>query len=104
MNTTSPGATVDKSLKIQQTCTNCKSQYPISQMVSQCKECGGALEYSFEGKYYGNVTGRNDLWKNFELIPLEHESNIVSLGVGGSEIVHLEELSREVNGAEIFLM
>lgn len=95
-----------QNVRIFQQCTNesCGTIYPVNQMLSGCKQCQGRLEYGFEGEYDGKPDDRDDLWKNMALIPLENPENIISLGVGGSEIVHIQELSPQVNGANLYLM
>lgn len=95
-----------KELKIYQICKNqtCNSKYAIDEMLFGCKKCGFLLEYVLEGNYTSRIEQRQDLWKNFDFLPLQLKENIISLGVGDSEIIHLEELSKEVNGANIFLM
>jgi threonine synthase len=97
---------VEKKLRFFQTCTNpaCNTNYGLGEMLFKCKKCGSPLEYNLHGHADGKPTRRNDLWKNFDLIPLRHQENIISLGAGDSEIIHLEELSPAVNGANLFLM
>src|SRR5450432_2925922 len=93
-------------LEIYQSCKNieCNEKYNLDEMVMLCKKCGSQLEYKFKGNYSRKIKDRTDLWKNFELIPLQNTNNIISLGVGGSKIISLEEVSNEINGANIFLM
>jgi threonine synthase len=100
------GVTIEKKLCISQACTNpaCNASYALDEMVFACRTCGHPLEYTFDGDYVSTLGERGDLWDNFPLIPLDNEENIVSLGAGGSPVIHLEELSREVNGANVFLM
>jgi threonine synthase len=96
----------EKKIKIFQECINksCNTRIKLNEMIFKCKKCGSPLEYNLEGSYDGLPGQRNDLWKNFDLMPLEREENIISLDAGGSEIIHLEELSKVLNGANLFLM
>jgi len=95
----------ESKVKIYQQCTNsdCSAVYDLKQMLPNCKSCGGRLKYEFEGKFDGKPNDRDDLWKNFDLIPLENSENIVSLGVGGSEIILMEELGAYINGANFYV-
>jgi threonine synthase len=95
-----------KKIEMFQKCASpsCRSSYSLKEMVFQCKKCGGPLEYEFKGNYNGMLHERTDLWKNFPLIALEYERNIMSLNAGGSEVIHLEELSKYLNGANLFFM
>jgi len=97
---------IPKEMRIYQMCTNpaCKESYSLHELLFQCVRCGAPLEYGFTGKYNGQPNDHSDLWKNFELLPLQNPKNIISLGVGGSEIIYLEELGKKINGANIFLM
>lgn len=90
-----------------QRCVNrqCNAVYGLGLMLGSCKKCGAKLAYDVEGQWDGKPYDRDDLWKNFDLLPLQNPENIISLGVGGSEIVHLEELTNNgiFKGAQIYL-
>ncbi len=84
-------------------CKDCQNTFDFQKLMFKCSSCNGELEYVFEGTYNGRHEDRNDLWKNFALIPLADPGNIVSLNVGNSEVIELPELSKFVNGATVFL-
>lgn len=88
-----------------QRCVNadCNSRYQLNEMLASCKKCKGKLGYEFEGRFDGKPYERDDLWRNFDMIPLEDPVNIVSLGVGASEILLIEELSAILNGANFYI-
>ncbi len=90
---------------IWQQCVNpaCGAKHGIDRIIGKCDSCGGGLEYSFEGTWDGIPGDRDDLWKNFPMIPLQNPENIVALGAGGSELLLLEELSGHLNGANLYL-
>lgn len=74
-------------------------------MVSACTQCKGRLEYVYSGKYNGKTYQSHDnIWKNFDLMPLQDSRNIFSLGEGGSPVIEFEELSSVLNGARLFIM
>jgi threonine synthase len=84
-------------------CLSCGMSFGAEKMMAACASCGGALEYVFDGHYDGFSSDRDDLWRFFDFIPLSKPSNIVSLGVGNSEIIALEELSAVLRGAKLYL-
>ncbi len=84
-------------------CTQCKETTHIQQMIGACLKCNGPLHYVFVGKYQGQTLDRADLWKNFDLIPLVDQTNIVSLNVGDSDIIELEDFKGVLRGAKLFI-
>jgi threonine synthase len=98
-------ATTGNGVRIFQQCTaaGCSETYGIDEMLFKCTTCGGKLEYGVEGHFDGKPSPRDDQWKNFPLIPLKNPANIVSLDVGGSRIMEMEELNRHLNGAKLFV-
>jgi threonine synthase len=89
-------------------CNSCGDKSPALIMLGSCPRCSGALQYLFEGSFdEGGFNGRSDhlpgLWKYFDLLPLQHTDNIVSLGEGYSEVIELSELSDLLRGAKLFI-
>lgn len=95
---------IDTKVTITQRCISCGSSYG-NIMLQSCTKCKSKLEYVYEGNYKPKQNSpQNNIWKNFDLLPLNYSENIVTLGEGDSEIIELEELSHLVNGARIFMM
>lgn len=84
-------------------CLSCGKSFSAERMLNACPSCNGALEYVFEGQYDGSFLERNDLWRFFDLIPLQDANNIVSLDVGNSDIIELEELRDLLRGVKLYL-
>ena len=97
-----------KSLK----CEDCQARYKINEMVNTCKKCGGLLEVEYDYESLANdgqqrifdvETHRCGpyLWKYIHFLPHLQESNIVSIGEGGSPIVMLKGISEKL-GVKVF--
>lgn len=86
-----------------QQCVACHKQLLSLDMYHQCPECKGSLEYIFDGVHSDSFQPLPGLWKYLDLLPLSNASNIVSLNVGGSEIVELSELSQTLGGARLLI-
>ncbi|QJB32839.1 pyridoxal-phosphate dependent enzyme [Chitinophaga oryzae] len=97
---------MNNNVEVYQVCTNsnCGHTFDLSVMLFKCPDCGASLEYQMTGTYSGPSGDRSDLWAHFDMLPLSDPHHIISLGAGNSEIIHMEELSRELNGAELYLM
>lgn len=96
---------IGNTVSVSQQCTTCGYHHGLDVMVSACTQCKGRLEYVYNGKYNGKTYQSHDnIWKNFDLMPLQDSRNIFSLGEGGSEIIEFEELSSALNGARLFIM
>ncbi len=93
------------SVRLSQQCSNpaCGESFGLDVMMGVCKSCGAPLAYDVAGHWDGKPADRNDLWKNFPLIPLQDPDNIVSLGVGDSDVVPLDELTERFGGAKIYI-
>lgn len=90
-------------------CVNCGEKYPIRKGVHICEDCGeekvdhvaiikGLLEVEYD---YGEFTltkddleSRSDrtIWKFKEFLPVGDHNNIVSLGEGGTPLLHCRNL------------
>lgn len=90
-------------IEFYQRCTKCAAIESAHRMIAACPDCAAPLEFVFEGTYSGAPSDRDDLWKNFDLLPLEDSRNIVALGAGGSPILELPELGDALGGADLFL-
>jgi threonine synthase len=95
---------IGNKITVSQQCTVCGCKYGLD-MLANCSNCKSRLEYVFEGIYNGAIyKDKDNMWKNFDLIPLRDPKNIFSLGEGGSDIIELEELSIYLNEARLFMM
>lgn len=79
-------------------CPRCHSNYDASQKNQTC-ECGSPLlvDYDLEAlkkdlKPDDLIGRRNDLWRYHELLPVENEANVVSMGEGMTPLIPMPKL------------
>lgn len=92
--------------KFELRCTKCRKNFPGKQMLQACDECNSELEfaYNFEQKseFKDLLLDRNDMWRYFNLLPINDKKNIMSLGEGFTPIVESKELGNML-GVKLFL-
>ena len=76
-------------------CTACEARYEANQLMTTCPACGKVLfaRYDLAGLKRALdpsafATRRWDLWRYAELLPVQAEAHVVSLGEGMTPIVH----------------
>jgi len=82
-------------------CAKCGKTYDNSN-VPPNDGCGGRIDFDFDLESIKETITRDSLekripglWKYFELMPLQHEKNIVTLGEGGTPLVESRRLADE---------
>src|SRR5215510_6746920 len=86
-------------------CTNCQQRHPAHHLQTVCSACGKVLfaQYDLAG-VARSVTPRDfatrrwDMWRYAELLPVQDERNVVSLGEGLTPLVHLGRQAAEALG------
>ncbi len=86
-------------------CFNCHTQYPTQTTNYRCKKCGGLLEVSFQ------ISGRKtpwenrglSVWKYRELLPIDNERFVTTMGEGGTGLHHCRRLGREIGLKRLFV-
>ncbi len=78
------------------TCQSCGATLPMEEVDSECKECGGLLEYVFEEEYLRGVrfTGRMTFWRYRPVLPKVPKP--VSLGEGGTPLHRANRLAESL--------
>lgn len=83
-------------------CPKCEKQYSHDQFIQTCPACGAPLLVKYDLAAVGkklrksDLTGRvHNLWRYRELLPVENEVNIVSLGEVVTPLVPLKKLEAE---------
>jgi len=82
-------------------CAKCGKLYLPKDRVFTCKEDEGRLDVEYD---YDSIAGkasrrvfenrRGGLWKYRELLPIENEENIVSLGEVQTPLIHCKNLGK----------
>lgn len=75
-------------------CTACHQTYPADQFINTCPECGKVIyaRYDLKGAARAMtpdaLSGRPwNLWRYFEILPLQDEANAITLGEGGTPLL-----------------
>ena len=91
-------------------CAACARRYEAQRLHNLCTECGKPLlvrydlERAAESLTREKLQGRRtDLWRYREVLPVEHDDNIVSLGEGFTPLVHASRLGAQLGLAELYI-
>jgi threonine synthase len=79
--------------------------------MTHCKVCGGEwldarYNYAVIAPVWRQQLAQRpftSIWRYRELLPLQHEENVVSMGEGGTPLVHCENLGMMLGCANIFM-
>src|SRR5215213_3978993 len=91
-------------------CGACGREYEARRLHNLCTECGKPLlvRYDLERAARSltkeSLRGRRaDLWRYREVLPVERDENIVSLGEGWTPLLRAERLGALVGLAQLFI-
>jgi len=91
-------------------CSKCGTTYDAERLIKVCLECGYPLlaryqlDLARDSLDRDEITGRPaDLWRFFELLPVRDPKNIVTMGEGGTPVLKLERLGRQLNLDNLYL-
>jgi threonine synthase len=79
-------------------CTQCHSEYSLSEPIWRCRRCGSLLSIQFEALLDPvKIKGRPpSLWRYREAIPIDRDENIVSFGEGFTPLLEVRFEGRPV--------
>src|SRR5574341_1913807 len=90
-------------------CTRCRKHFELSQLLNLCP-CGAPLFVRYDLKraktaldkflFAGRVPS---LWRYRELLPLEHDTNLTSLGEGCTPLLNARALARELGVRQLWI-
>jgi len=89
-------------------CTKCDAEYVASELINVCRRegCAGPLfaRYDLSQALARDGAGRsNDLWRWHELMPAASAGEIVTLGEGGTPLLHAERLGARLGLPRLYL-
>jgi threonine synthase len=91
-------------------CANCGLTYEARRLHNLCTKCGKPLLVRYDLQQAAQTvtkeslaTRRADLWRYREVLPVDDDENIVSLGEGWTPLLRAERLGRQIGLAELYI-
>jgi threonine synthase len=86
-------------------CFDCQSKQQGEYTSFRCEKCGGLLEVKFKLTIKRpNWKNRSlSVWKYKELLPIDHQESIVSLGEGGTGLHHCKKLGKKLGLKNLYV-
>ena len=91
-------------------CANCGLEYEARRLHNLCTKCGKPLLVRYDLQQAARTltkeslaTRRPDLWRYREVLPVDKDENIVSLGEGWTPLLHAETLGRQLGLSELYI-
>ena len=91
-------------------CANCHLQHEARRLLNLCRECGKPLlvRYDLERAVRtltreSLAARRADLWRYREVLPVENDENIVSLGEGWTPLLRARRLGKQIGFDELYI-
>ena len=91
-------------------CAACHLEHEARRLLNLCRDCGKPLlvRYDLEAAARAltkeSLAGRrSDLWRYREVLPVEDDANIVSLGEGWTPLLHAERLGKELGIKDLYI-
>lgn len=92
------------------TCTTCKQSYSADQIQTFCTECNAPLLANYHLDTLRGKLDRDELsyrqkgmWRWSELLPVNEQSNIVSLGEGDTPLIHLRNIGKALGLTDLYI-
>ena len=91
-------------------CAACGLAHEARELQNLCKECGKPLLVRYDLEHAGrsltkeSLKGRpSDLWRYREVLPVERDENIVSLGEGWTPLLRAKRLAEELGLKRLYI-
>src|SRR5260370_39720352 len=91
-------------------CAACGTKYEAQWLHNLCTQCGKPLLVRYDLKRAAvsltkkSLPGRGpDLWRYREVLPVEQDENIVTLGEGFTPLVHASRLGAQMGLGRLFI-
>ncbi|MDQ6652715.1 MAG: threonine synthase [Acidobacteriota bacterium] len=91
-------------------CAACHLEHEAQRLLNLCGDCGKPLLVRYDLKNAGRtltreslVGRRADLWRYREVLPVENDENIVSLGEGWTPLLRADRLGRKLGIDQLYI-
>lgn len=91
-------------------CGGCRKTYAADALHNLCTECGKPLLARYDLKAAAAkmtpdamASRTSTMWRYREVLPVQDEANIVTLGEGGTPLVHAERLGERLGAKDLFI-
>ncbi len=91
-------------------CAACNRKYEARRLLNLCSECGKPLLVRYDLKAAARTltkdslsARRSDMWRYREVLPVEDDNNVISLGEGLTPLLRSENLARELGINELYI-
>jgi len=91
-------------------CAACGLEYEARRLLNLCTKCGKPLLVRYDLAQAARTltkeslgTRRADLWRYREVLPVDSDENIVSLGEGWTPLLHAERLGQQLGIRELYI-
>jgi threonine synthase len=91
-------------------CAACHLEHEARRLLNLCRECGKPLLVRYDLKQAALtltkeslVSRRADLWRYREVLPVENDENIVSLGEGWTPLLRAKNLGKQIGIDQLYI-
>ena len=90
-------------------CPRCDNRFPLSQLLNLC-DCGSPLLVNYDLRTASATLAKSSLqgrvptlWRYRELLPLQDDANLISLGEGFTPLIEAKTLGRELGVQRLWI-
>ena len=91
-------------------CAACQLEHEAQRLLNLCRECGKPLLVRYDLERAGRtltkeslVGRRPDMWRYREVMPVDHDENIVSLGEGWTPLLWARRLGKQLGIDQLYI-
>ena len=91
-------------------CAACQLEHEARRLLNLCRECGKPLLVRYDLERAGRtltkeslVGRRPDMWRYREVMPVDHDKNIVSLGEGWTPLLWARRLGKQLGIDQLYI-
>ncbi|MBI4339441.1 MAG: threonine synthase [Chloroflexi bacterium] len=91
-------------------CTSCGKTFSAEEPHRTCEACGKVLYARYDLAHLRREVSRSaiaarrpDMWRYFEVMPVRHEENVVSLGEGMTPLIHARNLGAQLGCPRLYI-